>query len=97
MSVQGMWQLLGTVVAVGADCKKVKVGMNVGVGCLVDSCGECSMCNAGQEQKCKKGSVGTYGAKDKYKRGLNFPDTPDSYTLGGYTTRMIVKEPRALG
>ena len=62
--------------------------MHVGVGCIVDSCLECKMCLAGEEQKCLKGMVGTYGAKDKYGRAV----TPVGHTLGGYTTKMVVHE-----
>ena len=31
---------------------KFSVGDHIGVGCMVDSCLECSKCMEGQEQKC---------------------------------------------
>ena len=37
-------------------------GDRVGVGCFVDSCRECSSCQAGLEQYCKRGASCTYNA-----------------------------------
>jgi D-arabinose 1-dehydrogenase-like Zn-dependent alcohol dehydrogenase len=42
-------ELVGTVVEVGSKVTKVKVGDNVGVGCIVDSCLDCNMCSIGDE------------------------------------------------
>jgi len=75
------------VVAAGPACTKVRVGMHVGVGCLVDSCLECDKCKQGEEQKCSK-SVGTYGARDKNGRARS----PCGWTLGGYTSVFVVHE-----
>ena len=49
-------ELAGVVTSVGAECTKCKVGMHVGIGCLVDSCLECPKCLAGEEQQCVKGN-----------------------------------------
>jgi alcohol dehydrogenase (NADP+) len=81
-------ELAGVCVAVGKDCTKVRLGMRLGVGCIVDACLECKMCRAGEEQKCVKGMVGTYGAKDKFGRAM----TPVGWTLGGYTNKFVVNE-----
>jgi len=81
-------ELAGIVTACGKDCTKISVGMRVGVGCIVDSCLECKMCLAGEEQKCLKGMVGTYGAIDKHGRAMS----PVGHTLGGYTSSMVVHE-----
>eukprot|EP00940_MAST-03C_sp_MAST-3C-sp2_P000794 g794.t1 len=83
-------ELAGVCVAVGSKVTKVRVGSHVGVGCMVDSCLNCSMCKAGEEQKCKKGSTGTYGATNKHGRAETFP--PGGHTLGGYTSRMVCHE-----
>lgn len=48
-------EIAGVVAAVGSDVTKHKVGDRVGVGCFVDSCGECDACTAGEEQYCRKG------------------------------------------
>lgn len=81
-------ELSGVVAAVGAKVTKFKVGDHAGVGCMVDSCMECSQCKAGEEQKCKKGQIATYGAADKYGRAAS----PAGYTLGGYTDKFVVHE-----
>jgi len=80
-------ELAGIVSAVGAKVTKFKVGEQVGVGCLVDSCQNCTACKNGEEQKCKR-SVGTYNAPDKNGRAFS----PTGYTLGGYTNSFVVDE-----
>ena len=70
-------------VAVGAHVTKFKVGQRVGVGCMVDSCGECESCKAGLEQYCYPGNVGTYNGHDKHSGG---------HTFGGYSASITVTE-----
>lgn len=41
-------EIAGVVVAVGSKVKKFKVGDYAGVGCMVNSCGECEACKASQ-------------------------------------------------
>ena len=50
-------EITGIVSAVGDQVKSFKVGDRVGVGCFVDSCGECDYCLQGEEQFCTKGVV----------------------------------------
>ena len=45
-------ELAGVCTAVGAAVTGFKVGDQVGVGCMVDSCGRCGNCRRGEEQKC---------------------------------------------
>ena len=52
-------EIIGRVIKVGAEVAKVKIGDQVGVGCMVDSCRECDACKRGLEQYCKVGNVGT--------------------------------------
>jgi uncharacterized zinc-type alcohol dehydrogenase-like protein len=66
--------------------KRFKVGEFAGVGCLVNSCGKCASCKAGQEQFCEKGVVFTYDSQD----------TDGSVTKGGYSTVVTVNEKFAL-
>ena len=75
-------EIVGRVTAVGRGVKKFKVGDNVGVGCLVDSCRTCADCRAGLEQFCPDMTM-TYGSLDKH---LNAP------TLGGYAQSIVVTE-----
>ena len=42
-------EIVGKVVEVGAKVTKAKVGDNVGVGCMVDSCNICEWCKDNQE------------------------------------------------
>ena len=55
-------EIAGVVTEVGADVTRHQVGDRVGVGCMVDSCGECTNCRRGDEQYCLNGMVGTYNA-----------------------------------
>jgi uncharacterized zinc-type alcohol dehydrogenase-like protein len=63
--------------------KQFKVVDLAGVGCLVDSCGECENCKKDLEQFCKNGSTGTYNSKDKVSGGV---------TYGGYSNQIVVDE-----
>lgn len=76
-------EIVGRVTAVGEAVKRFKVGDLAGVGCLVDSCGECENCKKDLEQFCKNGSTGTYNAKDKVSGGV---------TYGGYSNQIVVTE-----
>jgi alcohol dehydrogenase (NADP+) len=59
-------EIAGVVTAVGPEVTKHKVGDHVGIGCFVDSCRECSSCQAGLEQYCKgTGMVTTYNSVGK--------------------------------
>ncbi|WP_407342003.1 NAD(P)-dependent alcohol dehydrogenase [Pengzhenrongella phosphoraccumulans] len=75
-------EIAGIVAQIGSDVTKHKVGDRVGVGCMVDSCGECRYCLAGEEQFCVKGNIGTYAVVGK--DGL--------VTQGGYSTHVVVTE-----
>ncbi|WP_030529614.1 NAD(P)-dependent alcohol dehydrogenase [Phycicoccus jejuensis] len=75
-------EIAGTVVEVGSDVTRHSVGDRVGVGCLVDSCGECEQCKDGMEQFCVKPSVGTYNAQ-----GYD-----GEWTMGGYAQEVVVSE-----
>lgn len=76
-------EIVGKVTKVGSSVSSHKVGDNVGVGCFVDSCRECSPCKSGIEQFCEKGINLTYNGVEKdYK-------TP---TFGGYSTEIVVDE-----
>jgi alcohol dehydrogenase (NADP+) len=76
-------EIVGQVTAVGSHVKKYKVGDTAGVGCLVDSCRECTNCKNDLEQFCSNGMIGTYNGKEK-DSGAN--------TLGGYSKSITVHE-----
>ena len=75
-------EIAGVVTQVGSEVTKFSVGDRVGVGCMVDSCGECVNCHNGEEQYCLNGHTGTYGSIDKYGQ----------YTQGGYSSHIVVTE-----
>lgn len=75
-------EIAGIVAEVGSAVTKHAVGDRVGVGCMVNSCGECRNCKAGDEQYCLNGMVGTYGATDR----------DGTITQGGYSTHVVVTE-----
>ena len=75
-------EIAGIVSAVGSAVRDLSVGDRVGVGCMVDSCGECEECSAGYEQNCSKGAVMTYN-------GRGYDGEP---TLGGYSQSVVVRD-----
>ncbi|RAX54859.1 alcohol dehydrogenase [Helicobacter sp. 16-1353] len=76
-------EIAGVVIAVGKNVSKFKVGDYAGVGCMVNSCGECDSCKKNQEQFCKN-AVFTYNCQDHYH--ANEP------TYGGYSNNIVVNE-----
>lgn len=75
-------EIAGVVEAVGSEVTKYQPGDRVGVGCLVNSCGHCEQCAAGEEQACLNGSVGTYDSRD----------VDGTITQGGYSQKVVVNE-----
>ncbi|MCL1906774.1 MAG: NAD(P)-dependent alcohol dehydrogenase [Propionibacteriaceae bacterium] len=74
-------EIAGIVREVGERVSAYQVGDRVGVGCMVDSCGECDYCLAGREQYCPKTNW-TYGS-------LDWEGNP---TQGGYSQSITVTE-----
>ncbi|NIJ06312.1 NAD(P)-dependent alcohol dehydrogenase [Frigoribacterium faeni] len=76
-------EIVGTVSEVGSEVSKFSVGDRVGVGCMVNSCGECEYCQRGDEQYCAKGNTGTYTSVDP---------ADGTITQGGYSQAVVVTE-----
>jgi len=76
-------EIVGTVVSIGSEVTKFKVGDIAGVGVMVDSCRNCKTCAADLEQYCENGFTGTYNAKER---------NSDQMTMGGYATKIVVDE-----
>src|SRR5213596_3394162 len=53
-------EIVGTVSRVGHDVHKFQVGDIAGIGCFVDSCGECKNCRDDFEQFCQVHTAMTY-------------------------------------
>lgn len=80
-------EIVGRVVDTGPAATRFAIGDRVGVGCMVDSCGECDQCAAGEQQNCREGRTQTYNGTDRID---------GSTTQGGYATHIPVKESFAL-
>ena len=76
-------EFTGTVTAVGVAATGFAPGDQVAVGTLVDSCGACPMCQAGQENFCYEGPVSTYGGKDRID---------GTKTQGGYSREYVLRD-----
>ncbi len=74
-------EIVGVVKSVGGKVNKFKVNDRVGVGCMVNSCGDCIYCVAGDEQFCVDGASFTYNSTE-------FGEP----TYGGYSTHIVVNE-----
>ena len=75
-------EIVGIVEEVGSAVTRHAVGDRVGVGCYVNSCGECATCLAGDEQFCRVAPVETYSTVDR----------DGTVTQGGYSTHVVVTE-----
>jgi alcohol dehydrogenase (NADP+) len=76
-------EIVGRVVKVGEDVRKLKVGDYAGVGCMVDSCRRCEPCEADLEQYCAERCTVTYNGRE---RGS------DQLTFGGYSEQIVVEQ-----
>ncbi|MGC0377670.1 NAD(P)-dependent alcohol dehydrogenase [Streptomyces sp. SAI-229] len=76
-------EFTGVVTGAGPEVTRFSVGDAVAVGNIVDSCGECPMCRAGQENFCHAFPTLTYGGTDRHD---------GSTTLGGYSREYVVRE-----
>ena len=79
-------EIAGLVAAVGSEVTRHKVGDRVGVGCMVDSCGKCDACLAGEESYCTGGGTMTYNS------AVSEEIQPGGTTFGGYSTQVVVTE-----
>jgi len=75
-------EIIGRVVRIGDDVKKVKLGQRVAVGCFVNSCRTCESCKGGHENYCETGFTMTYGSLDR----------DGKTTFGGYSNQIVVDE-----
>ena len=59
-------EIVGSVVAVGAEVKNHKIGERVGIGWQADSCGVCEWCRQGDEHLCAKSQPTCVGRNGGY-------------------------------
>ncbi len=75
-------EFTGTVSAAGAAVTGFAPGDRVAVGTIIDSCGVCPMCQAGQENFCYEGATSTYGGTDR---------VDGTQTQGGYSREYVLR------
>lgn len=75
-------EIVGVVKNVGSSVQRYKEGDVVGVGCMVNSCGNCQSCKNDLEQFCHEGCTFTY----------NSMDANGTTTKGGYSDNIVVNE-----
>jgi len=76
-------EIIGRISKTGKKVKKFKTGDLAGVGCMVDSCGECDNCHKGLEQYCTGGVSFTYNSYEQDKK---------TKTYGGYSNLIVTNE-----
>jgi uncharacterized zinc-type alcohol dehydrogenase-like protein len=76
-------EIIGRVVEVGSAVTRFKPGDYAGVGCLVDSCRECTSCKSDLEQYCVNHASWTYNSTEQDLKTV---------TQGGYSTQTVVSE-----
>jgi uncharacterized zinc-type alcohol dehydrogenase-like protein len=76
-------EFTGVVSAIGDAVTGFSVGDPVAVGNIVDSCGDCAMCDAGQENYCTQFPTLTYGGTDRHD---------GRPTLGAYSGEYVASE-----
>ena len=76
-------EFTGVVIETGSDVTAFQVGDSVAVGNIVDSCGVCTMCTAGQENFCREFPTLTYGGTDRHD---------GTTTLGGFSREYVVRD-----
>lgn len=76
-------EIVGRIIDIGAQVTRFKVGENVAVGCMVDSCLDCDECHNDHQQYCRNGFTLTYGSADRLTGEM---------TQGGYSKHLVVRE-----
>jgi uncharacterized zinc-type alcohol dehydrogenase-like protein len=80
-------EIVGRVKKAGSAVRRFKEGDLAAVGCMVDSCRNCSACREGQEQFCEGPATFTYNSPDQHLGGV---------TYGGYSDSLVVDDNFAL-
>ena len=80
-------EIAGIVTSVGKKVTKFKVGESIGIGVFIDSCRTCSSCEAGLQQYCLKGMIGTYNGMEADGKTV---------AMGGYSDVFVINEDYAL-
>ncbi|MFE5628266.1 NAD(P)-dependent alcohol dehydrogenase [Streptomyces sp. NPDC056543] len=76
-------EFIGTVTELGSAAARFAVGDRIAVGTVVDSCGTCKNCLAGEEIYCTTGWSPTYGGPDRVDGTMQ---------QGGYSREYVINE-----
>ena len=85
-------EIVGVVAETGADVTTHQVGDRVGVGCMVNSCGECTNCRNGDEQYCLDGMVPTYAGTDRKTGAARWTGTRVDLVFGSHAQLHAISE-----
>jgi len=76
-------------VVIQSNSSKFKEGQRVGIGCMVESCRTCDLCDDGLEQHCPA-MIQTYSSI--FPEGHDHEDCANYHTNGGYSEEIVVHE-----
>jgi uncharacterized zinc-type alcohol dehydrogenase-like protein len=89
-------EVVGRVTRVGSAVTKHRVGDLVGVGCMIDSCGSCGPCQAGDQNYCEGPNSWLATYNGPMIPAAKAPGEVNTYgrdnTYGGYSNNLVVKE-----
>ena len=88
-------EVVGRITRVGAAVTKHAVGDIVGVGCMIDSCGTCAPCRAGDQNYCEGPNSWLATYNGPMIPAAKAPGKVNTYgsdnTFGGYSNNLVVK------
>lgn len=76
-------EIIGRVLSTGSKVTNFKPGDHVGVGCIVDSCQQCTPCKKELQQYCEQNPTFTYNGRDRHDQTI---------TYGGYSDKIVVSD-----
>jgi len=89
-------EIVGRITRTGAAVTQHRVGDLVGVGCMIDSCGACGPCQAGDENYCEGPNSWLATYNGPMIPAAKAPGEVNTYgrdnTYGGYANNLVVKE-----
>jgi uncharacterized zinc-type alcohol dehydrogenase-like protein len=89
-------EIVGRITRVGSAVTQHRVGDLVGVGCMIDSCGSCGPCLAGDQNYCEGPNSWLATYNGPMVPAAKAPGEVNSYgrdnTYGGYSNNLVVKE-----
>jgi uncharacterized zinc-type alcohol dehydrogenase-like protein len=89
-------EIVGRITRIGSAVTAHRVGDLVGVGCMIDSCGSCGPCQAGEQNYCEGPNSWLATYNGPMIPAAKAPGEVNTYgrnnTYGGYSNNLVVKE-----